>query len=86
LQELQSSALQPSQELPARDIGIPLSSVVKQANRESTRSAGFLQLGQEAASEDWLTGRMSSNLWSQSVQTYSYIGILSLHYQFNPLN
>jgi hypothetical protein len=41
LQELQSLELQPAQESPARDVGIPPSSIVKQANRDSIRSDGF---------------------------------------------
>jgi hypothetical protein len=41
LQELQSLELQPEQEFPAREVGIPPSLIVKQANRESIRSDGF---------------------------------------------
>jgi len=41
LQELQSLELQLEQESPAREVGIPPSSMVKQANRESIRSDGF---------------------------------------------
>jgi len=83
LQVLQSLALQLEQASPPTEVGSPLSSVVKQANLDSARSALLLQLGQGAASEDWLIGRRSSNLVSQSTHTYSYIGILSLRNQFN---
>ena len=57
----------------------PLSSVEKQAKEDNIRSALFSHLGQVAASLDWLNARISSNLSSQAGQTYSYIGIFSLH-------
>jgi hypothetical protein len=49
--------------------------------RDITRSAIPLQEGQSAGSRIWLTGRISSNRLLHFVQTYSYIGIVSLHIQ-----
>ena len=71
LQELQVEAVQPEQELPPTGADIPLSSVVKQANRDSTRSASLLHDGQGDGSVARLMGRIFSNLESHSVQTYS---------------
>ena len=84
LQELHVEALQPEQELPPTGADIPLSSVVKQANLDSTRSASLLQRGQGKGSVAQLTGRIFSNLVSQSAQTYSYIGIFPLHLKSSP--
>ena len=58
---------------------MPSSPVEKQANLDSTRWASLLHRGQGAGSVARLTGRIFSNLVSQSLQTYSYIGIFSLH-------
>jgi hypothetical protein len=71
LQVLQLVAAQPEQELPPTGAVMPLSSVVKLQNRDSTRSALPSQPGQVAPSADRLTGRSNSNLLSQSPQTYS---------------
>jgi hypothetical protein len=71
LQESQLEAEQDEQASPPTGAIIPLSSVVKQANRDSTRSASFWQVGQGNGSVAQLTGRIFSNLLSQSVQTYS---------------
>jgi len=71
LQELQSEAVQLAQLLPPTGADIPLSSVVKQANRDSTRLASLWQPGQGAGSVARLMGRIFSNLVSHSVQTYS---------------
>ena len=79
LQVLQLLAPQLEQEFPPIMEGSPLSSVEKQAKEDNIRSALFSHLGQVAASLDWLNGRISSNLISQSGQVYSYIGIFSLH-------
>jgi len=81
LQEEQLEAVQPAQELPPTGADIPFSSVAKQANREGTRLASLLQMGQGAGSAARLTGRIFSNFRSQSVQTYSYSGIFSHHHK-----
>jgi hypothetical protein len=70
-QELQFEAVQDEQASPPTGAITPLSSVVKQANLDNTRSASFWQVGQEAGSVAQLTGRIFSNLLSQSVQMYS---------------
>ena len=78
------AAVQPEQELPPTGADIPLSSVVKQANLDSTRSESLLQMGQGDGSVAKLTARIFSNLVSQSAQTYSYIGIFPLHHKSSP--
>ncbi len=75
LQVPQLAVLQLEHEFPPTLEDNPLSSVEKQAKVDNTRSALLWQCGQEAASVAWLNGRNSSNLNSQSGQTYSYIGI-----------
>jgi len=74
-QVAQLAAPQLAQPSPLIAAGSPLSSVVKQAKVDNTRSALCWQPGQAAASVAWLNGRNCSNLVSQSWQRYSYIGI-----------
>jgi hypothetical protein len=55
--------------------GTPLTLVLMAENKDILRLAGLWHFGQSAAWEDWLKGRICSNLDLQSEQTYSYIGI-----------
>jgi hypothetical protein len=72
LHEAQLEELHPAQPpLPATGTGAPDSPVVKQANRESTRSDLPLQSGHTAGSADLLKGRISSNLLRHFLHTYS---------------
>jgi hypothetical protein len=72
LQVAQLDELQPAQPpLPLMGAISPEELVVKQAKRESTLLALPLHVGQSAGSEDLLNGRISSNFFVQSSQTYS---------------
>jgi hypothetical protein len=74
-QVAQLSEAQLLQESPPTDEVMPLSSAEKQAKVDSIRPASCWHSGQAAPSLHWLTGRNFSNFESQSLQTYSYIGI-----------
>ncbi len=57
--------------VPAIRCDSPLELLEKEANIDICRLPGFWQLGQLAASSALDIGRISSNLTSQALQTYS---------------
>jgi hypothetical protein len=62
---------QEQEDVPATGAVVPPSLIVKLANTDMIRPAGFLQVGQSAGEVDWLKGRISSNLLSQVWHEYS---------------
>ena len=72
---MQLVALQLPQELPPIEEVSPLSSLVREQNVDSIRSALLWQWGQEASSVAWFSERSNSNFRLQLEQLYSYNGI-----------
>ena len=81
--------LQPEHELPLAPgtaLGTPPRVALRAEKVDILRLAGLWHFGHSAAWLHWLNGRICSNLFLQSEQTYSYIGILILLLLVYPLS
>lgn len=64
--------------VPAILLGTPPNVALSAEKDDILRLAGLWHFGHSAGWLHWLTGRICSNFDLQSVQTYSYIGIIIL--------